>query len=186
MSLSTTFDSISEDIDAVDQYAEELYKKYFGDYFITQKRLNESMKNGLKNITDGELEQILTSLPLELFEVSEKLNKLKLNQEVIKMKTKEKEIEIQNNNKNLSDSKRKEKATEFTLEYKLMSAVYNSVLSRVESEISFSRELIMSAKKLWDRRSHTESVNPIGPVNISQVKPQYVSPSVSTTSHYIQ
>ena len=41
-------------------------------------------------------------------------------------------------------------------EYKLMNIVYNCVIDKVEHQLSFSKELIMGAKKVWDARKRTE------------------------------
>ena len=41
--------------------------------------------------------------------------------------------------------------------------VYSSLIDRIEGELSFSRELIMGSKKLWDAR-RSNATNPVAPV----------------------
>ena len=50
-------------------------------------------------------------------------------------------------------------------EYTILSNALETLITRVDSEISFSRELIMSAKKIFDARRNTEQVNPINPID---------------------
>ncbi len=147
--------------------ADKLYETNFSRFFKDMRSAYDGMKEkGTESISDSELERILTDLPLELFNVSEVLSNYKLHSEIAKLQTKQ-------------DMKLKLSEDDDTVEYdKLVQSVYTSVIARVESEISFSREFIMVLKKLWDARRATESVNPVK--EISEYKlPEYTMPSNS-------
>ena len=59
--------------------------------------------------------------------------------------------------------------SENTIEDELMISIYSKLIERVNSQISYSKELIMSAKKLWDRRKEAESAMPVTPVDPAAV-----------------
>lgn len=162
--LAEINEELSEDILAVSDWADEIYSDKFSKYFKDQRELYVRLESKERLITDSELEQILTTLPLELFSVSEVLSQFKISQEVVKLRVKQIEADKVSESDEKSVTKKKEDAAMQTLEHKLLITVYSAVISRVESEISFSRELIMSAKKIWDARKSTESSNPVGPV----------------------
>jgi hypothetical protein len=107
------------------------------------------------------LEWVLISLPLDLKAASNALAQFKQHNEIVKLKIKQR--------KNSGD------ADDLDEEYKLMSIIYSSVITRVEADISFSKELIMGAKKVWDARRKTETAIPIGEVNteVSEELPEY-------------
>ena len=160
MNLQYTLDSIKSDIDEVEQWAENEYQNYFAQYFKGEVELYRKMKDDPEGlITDVDLEWILTYLPLELFSVAEQLSKLKTKQEVIKLHIREKEDEMMLNLKesDLSQTAEKEMASKYIAPDKLLVDIYTSITERVNREISFSRELIMSAKKIWDARRASEA-----------------------------
>lgn len=152
MNLQKTLENISADINEVNEWAEEEYNKYFSQYFKGEVDLYNKMKSVKSQISDEELEWILTDLPMELFAVTEQLSKLKTAQEVIKLHIKETEREYVKLHTEGSETKRKEEASALTLEDKLLVNVYDSIIERVAREMTFSKELIMSAKKIWDAR----------------------------------
>lgn len=127
-------DEVSEIIDI----AESVYQEIVGDYFKEVQELYQRFKSIKDPITDSELEIILTLVPLKLFGVSEALSKTQLMNEIVKIKTKE------------------TKGADAELDYKLTSSLYGAVITRIEKEMSFCRELIMSCKKIWDSRRHAE------------------------------
>ena len=53
-------------------------------------------------------------------------------------------------------------------EDKILILAYDNLITRVEKEMSYSRELIMSAKKIYDARRNTEQSNPVSEVNSKQ------------------
>lgn len=175
-SISEFLSSIDTDVNAVSDWVNAMYNKDFAEHFKTQSNLYQRLQDKRVIISDEELEDILTVIPLDLFVVSEKLASLKLKQEVIKLKTKEHEIEVLNNPtlSDLSDSKKKEIAANETLEHKLTTSAITNLITRVESEIAFSKELIMSAKKIWDRRRDTENAGAISPNSNIPDLPDYV------------
>lgn len=164
----------SEDIDAVSDWCEELYQENFAKYFDESRELFTRLKSKTHPITDDELSWILINLPLNLFDVSEALNKLKVSNEVVKLRNKQKESDLIKSSVEKTATKRQEDAAINMLENKLLVTAYSSVMSRVESEISFCRELIMGAKKIWDAHRKTDSTNPVSPVdNSPQNLPDY-------------
>lgn len=171
--LRSICDEMNEDAESVISWCDQLYSDNFESYFKDEKDLFKRLESKIHPITDEELEWILTTLPLELFSVSEKLSKIKITQEVYKMKNKQKNSELVDKSLEKTQTKKKEEADLQMLENKLVETVYSSIISRVENEISFSRELIMSAKKIWDRRRQIESSNPIGNFDPSQHQ-QYI------------
>jgi hypothetical protein len=144
-------------IDDVQSWADEEYDKYFSKYFVGQEELYKKLQNVDYIISDEELEWVLTALPLELFAVSEQMAKMKTVQEVIKLRIREKREEIVNtlndtDTTGLSMTAKKEIAASKTATDELLVTIYGTISERVSKEISFSRELIMSAKKIWDAR----------------------------------
>lgn len=152
MDLKKRIECLSSDINDVTGWAEEEYTKYFSQYFKGEVELYNKMKTVKSQITDDELEWVLTDLPLELFSVSEQLAKLKTAQEVIKISIKKREREYVKSHTEGSETKRKEEAAALTEEDKLLVSVYDSIVERVTRQMTFSKELIMSAKKIWDAR----------------------------------
>ncbi len=152
LNLKESLDKHRADIDEVNAWADSEYDKYFAPYFKGEVELYNKMKSSTDvAITDTELEWILTDLPLELFTVTEQLSKLKTAQEVIKVNIKQREREYIANAEG-SMTQRKEEASTLTAEDKLLVDVYESIAERVSKQMSFSKELIMSAKKIWDAR----------------------------------
>ena len=137
-------------------WCDEMYRTVFDEYFREIRELRSSLSDKSKPITDDELETVLTTVPLNLFAVSEALNKFKLEYEMTK-------LELRNAKRNKQD----------TTELEILSIAYSTVISRVETEISFSRELIMGVKKIWDGRRSTERSNPVSDDPLNSL-PDYV------------
>lgn len=165
----------SEDNDAIHKYCDSIYHDMFAENFKDIREMYRRMKSTLQPITDGELEYILTTFPMELFTVAENLNKVRLSREVTKLKNKAKmrelRAEFQTTVNTMDDLTKAEKQTylmqminENMAEYEILLAAYDSLISRVENEQTFSKELIMGAKKIWDSRRSSESANPVAPV----------------------
>lgn len=153
MDLSKAYNRSESDINEVNEWSESEYSKYFAEYFKGEVELYDKMKKFKNQVTDEELEWILTELPLELFSVSGQLSKLKTAQEVIKIHIKQTERNyITNESIPGSITQKKEEAAMLTAEDRLLVTVYDSIAERVSREMTFSKELIMSAKKIWDAR----------------------------------
>lgn len=148
--ISRAVESLKEDFISADTLVSEIYDKYFASYFKKEIALHTRFRDADVPITDKELEWLITSLPLELFSVSNALAQFKQHNEIVKLKIKQRK------------SRSKDEVDDgLDEEYKLMSIIYASVITRVEQEISFSKELIMGAKKIWDARRSGERA-PIG------------------------
>ena len=158
--ISRAIETLKEDFESADALVDQIYNRYFASYF---KKLNESFlrfRDSDTPITDNELEWILTSLPLKLFSVSNALAQFKQHNEIVKLKIKQRSKKKNDDPDGLDE------------EYKLMSIIYSSVITRVEQEISFAKELIMGSKKVWDARRSGEQM-PVGTVVPEPELPEY-------------
>lgn len=166
INLNQVQSQYQEDLDSVVNWCKEAYSQNFESYFVHERELFDRMKSRSHPITDEELEYILTELPLQLFSVAEQLNQFILNQQVIKlsMKIKKDKLIKESDAKTLSD--KKESADVALIGDTLLVSAFDSVVNRVEKEISYSRELIMGAKKIWDSRRSSEVSNPVGEVTL--------------------
>lgn len=139
--ISKAMEALKDDFKAADDVVDEIYTNYFAKYFAKEAAMYERFQDPDNSITDKELEWIITSLPLELMAASNALAQFKQHHEIIKLTIKQ---------------RKKAEQEELDEEYKLMSIVYNCVIDKVEHQLSFSKELIMGAKKVWDARRRTE------------------------------
>lgn len=160
-----------EYIEDIETWCNEQYNLYFKECFDSVRKIHKSMESQVRAISDTELEWILSELPMTLFSISESLNKYRLEHEVIKLRKKKIKLELDAEAKKLIEDKILSKAdmkswvdAELS-EHDILLAAYASVISRVESEISFSKELIMGCKKIWDSRRKSEASNPVSPVD---------------------
>lgn len=158
--FSRVAELLKEDFISADALVSEIYDKYFASYFKKEAEMHTRFQDTEVPITDKELEWLITSLPLELFSVSNALAQFKQHHEIVKLKVKQRSKNKENSADGLDE------------EFKLMSIVYSSVISRVEQEIAFSKELIMGAKKVWDARRSSEQA-PIGPAMPQTELPEY-------------
>ncbi len=162
--ISDIIDAEYAEIHEVTAWVNNMYDRMFSQPFIKVRELYHHMKSEIRVITDSELEWALTELPLELFNVAEILNQLRLEHEVIKLDNKQKRKHIAAELKATGASKTDDIAAEM-VEFDIVAAAYDSLISRVENELSYSKEFIMGCKKIWDARRRTESSNPISPVS---------------------
>lgn len=156
--MKEIMDAVLTEMGEISDIADEVYSKAAGNYFDDVRQLSDRFQSNHTPITDSELEFILTSLPLKLFEISEAKSKVMLTHEIVKLKSKEKSDE--------------------SFDYKLAAAVYNSVITRIDREMMYTRELIMSSKKLWDARKASENP-PVGEVVMPEL-PDYDNHNYST------
>ena len=150
--ISHAVDELKDDFSSADTLVDEIYNKCFARYFNRTKELEAAFQNKTTPITDAQLEDIIVGLPLDLIQVSTSLAQFKQHQEIVKLTIKQRK-------KDKSDKLPWD--ADLDTEYALMSIVYSAVILRVEGEISFSKELIMGAKKVWDARKRTETIVPI-------------------------
>lgn len=162
---------VQEDLDEVSEWCDRIYCENFGSHFVDARELFKRLQSKEHPITDTELQWILLDLPMDLFDVSEVLNRFRLNIEVIKVGIKHKETEV-----DADDKRRSSKVSILTLENKLLLSAYATIITRVENEISFCKELIMGAKKIWDGRRRSEESAPTAPIedNLPEYKHTYV------------
>lgn len=143
--ISRALTILKEDFDSADQLQEDIYNRYFSKYFVKESDLYEKFQNTDVSISDTDLEWILISLPLDIKMASSALTQFKQHNEIVKLKMKQRKSAGVDAEDGLDE------------EFKLMSIIYTSVISRVEFDISFSKELIMGAKKIWDARRASEN-----------------------------
>lgn len=159
------------EVEDVQADVNEIYQARFASHFSIVDELYGRLKSRSRPITDQELEDILALLPLELFAVSEELNKLKVTLETIRLKNKEtkesimEQFTIESENNGSSPALTKEYVNRMTpismIPYELAVQVHTCVIDLVSSRIQFCKELIMSAKKIWDGRRSTEKSMPV-------------------------
>lgn len=172
MNFASVESQYQQDIDAVRKYQNDVYDEMFSAEFSEVKNLSDMIKkSGYRSPSDEVLETILMDVPLKLFDVAEKLNQLELTLQVLKLKLKEKKIDLKHDPavRELSTTQLTEFISVNTIEDELMISIYSKLIERVNSQISYSKELIMSAKKLWDRRKEAESAMPVAPVDPAAV-----------------
>lgn len=184
MNIASAMSSVASELDEVTEVADSIYAKEFAPYFAQQNELYARLKSLSHPITDAEIEDLLTKLPLELFEASEALSRIQLKMEVVKISAKEKEAEKLTEciDSGMSKAAAADAAKQGALEQKLILAVYESIVNKVTRQMTFSRELIMGAKKIWDARRRTDEANPISEVTIDDALPEY-SPHKATQSY---
>lgn len=172
--IDETLATYMDDMKSVESWCNDLYQDRFSSFFEEIRGLYEQLADKQDKISDAVLESILTDTPLALFTVSERLTALRTNREVGKLKMREREADIRKELIRMLDEHGKDCGfsksdipsliKDSIINDQIVIIALDGVINRVENEISFSRELIMSAKKIWDRRKNTENVNPIGPV----------------------
>ena len=164
-----------DDISQVKKYSDEIYDSLFEDKFSFARGLYRSLQDTNKPISDSDLEYILIEVPLLLFEISESLNSLRLTYETIKLRSKKSKFEFDRLLKEdgVSSTERNQLCQQYVIDDNLILSIYSSIITRVESEISFSKELVMSAKKIWDRRKETETVHNTSVPDL----PEYTGPN---------
>lgn len=172
--LNDTLKEYKDDIQDVETFCESIYNDMFAPHFVEIHNLYSKMKSKVNPISDRELEYILIALPMELFTAAEKLNKLRLDYEVIKLKNKKKIEEFRTQygldctDWDVSKTAKVDYVNRSTnlsmVDYEMIVSAYDSIIARVSNEQAFAKELIMGAKKVWDSRKAAESSNPVKPI----------------------
>ena len=158
--ITRALEVLKEDFEAADNLVADIYEKYFSRFFSGEHQMYDRFHDADVIINDKELEWILISLPLEMNAAANALTQFKQHNEIVKLKIKQRK------------SAKVDDADGLDEEFKLMSIVYTSVITRVEMELSFSKELIMGAKKIWDARRNGETP-PVGEIgDIPAQEPQ--------------
>ena len=166
LDMSSIQSSVEQDLQAVEGLVNSMYKNNFSEYFKGAREMFSRLDSKLHPIADDELNWILIDLPIKLFDVSEKLSQFKMKYETLKLLLKKKETDLtadaKDNGYKASDIKTLISAE--TVEDRLLINAYASVISRVESEVTFAKELIMSGKKIWTARRETDVSNPVSEI----------------------
>lgn len=157
-----------EDTNSVVDWVESQYQLNFSEYFDDLHYLSHRISSKSMPITDKELESILIDLPLKLFSVAEQINRVTLNLEVIKLKNKKTLTEKIKASQESTATLKKDVAEAEMLEDKVLELAYSCLLDRVQREVSYSKELIMGAKKVWDTRRKGDAANPVSEVSSSK------------------
>lgn len=173
--LSAIQASVSGDLDAVSGIVESMYNTNFAPYFKESRDVFNRLNSKVNPISDDELSYILIDLPVKLIDISEQVGAFRIKCETLKLLAKRKESELSSELKEsgMKSADIKETVTLNLMEDKLLISAYSTVISRVESEIAFCKELIMGAKKIWDARRKSESANPVSEVESKDDLPDY-------------
>lgn len=180
----------SEDLVDLHLWCENQYRENFENCFKDVRDLKRELESNIRTVSDLELEWVLTELPMTLFDVSENLNRFRLDMEVIKLKKKSIKLDLSKSTKMMIESGELDKSEVKNYidaqiaEHDIVITAFNYIINRVESEISFSKELIMGCKKIWDSRRRAEESNPAGEV-VPEELPNY-SESTGFKSSYIK
>ena len=166
LDMSRIQSSVEQDLLAVEGLVDSMYEKNFSEYFVGAREMFTRLDSKIHPITDEDLNWILIDLPVKLFDVSEKLAAFKMKLETLKLLLKKKETDLTANAKEngYKASEIKAAVNAETIEDQLLINAYASVISRVESEVTFSKELIMSGKKIWTARRDTDASNPVSEI----------------------
>ena len=171
--LDSVYNESKEDLQSMNDWCEKLYSDYFGNYFCDLDAMRERFASNADPITDHELEWILITLPLDLMDASEKLSKFKSELEVLKLRYKQQEFEKIEQSQQTTQTRKKEEAELSMIDNKLLNVCYSTVITRVENQISLSKELIMGAKKIFDSRRATENTYPVSESSVMYTQEDY-------------
>lgn len=151
--INATFQGADELV----EWCDDIYNENILPHF---KEVNEFYSKIEKSewhpISDDDLEMILTTLPLKLYEVTEAIHRLRVHHSIMKFNAKRGHV-FTNDDNPVEDKVA-------TQAMQVVADAYESIITRAERETSFCRELIMSAKKIWDARKRSEAAMPVGEV----------------------
>lgn len=181
--MTDRWDTLYQDSNEVAEWADKMYNELFSKYFNLIEEVHLELQDKLVQISDTSLSHILLDLPIELINVSEDLATFKLRCESIKLDIKQREQSLVESSELLTKTAKEEAAAKAVAEDKLMLKATAIIIERVEREISFARELIMSAKKIWDARRRTENVNPVNVHGIDNLPEANLSPQTNAKAN---
>jgi hypothetical protein len=173
----------SSDPEKIIAFIDKTYNNIFGELFSKMEEVGRSLAEQ-KPISDSDLEYILVSLPLDLMQISEKLNDIRMINETLKLKHSDLKQDALNKYNDWYEGKAKHAGCSATAFVNSSSDVRNSelyqkilsnIITRVADRLSYSRELIMGAKKIWNARRATEQLMPVGELDIDKL-PEYAPP----------
>lgn len=170
MSIYSLLDTYESDFKSAESVLDDMYKNIFEKKLQYIHNLSDTLKDKYEPCSDEVLEQILIDVPIKLFDAAECLSDLQLRLQIVKLSLKNKKIRIKRStmddySQKLNQSDLSDKITEMTYEDEILIMIYSRLIERVQSEISYTKELIMGAKKVWDRRRQTEMSMPVDPID---------------------
>ena len=173
--IENTIKVYEEDLEGVRKWCDDLYNELFAERFQIVRDLAKRMESKTHTITDEELTQIITELPTELFMAAESLNQLRLDYEVIKLTNKQIKLEISMGvDEEVPRKFQKDALQNAMSDYEIVPVAYSKVIQRVENEMTYAKELIMGAKKVYDSRKTAEQSNPISEIDLPEYEQVYI------------
>ena len=176
-SLNEVVSEYQSDFTEANDLVLHTYSETFQNSFDILDRLYYRMQKEKNKISDAELEEILIDLPLNMFIVADRVTELRVQLEVTKLKNREvrenirTQIDSSDAFSDMSKTDRKEAVARATassmVPYELLADVYEVLLDLVSNKVSFAKELIMSAKKVWTSRREAEDSMPVAEPDVS-------------------
>lgn len=168
MNLDDLVNSYKVKFQSLEDWYNEEYNKSFKKYFENVHFLHSRFIDRTNKITDDELESVLTQLPIDMFEVSERLNTYRLRLQCVKIDASQIKRKISKmTTKSVED--KKTELEENLASSEVVISMLDTLIQRVENEVSFCRELIMSCKKIWDGRRSAEQSNPVSESDLDKL-----------------
>ena len=144
--MKEVFKAYQTDIEDVTEWCNTTYNELFAPQFEIVRNYATRLESNVAVITDDELVKIITELPAQLFVAAESLNNLRLQYEITKLKNKQTRSVAPDTD---------------MCDFDIVAVAYSKVIQRVENEMTYAKELIMGAKKVFDSRKSAEHSNPI-------------------------
>lgn len=170
-------DEYNDNIDAASSYYHSMYDNFRP--MVDRIRSYSSIASDtFKPIDDESLEELLTSVPLILIDISEALADMQVRMNTVKLSLKDKKFRSKQDLVQSGEAKTSASelvAGEFYAD-ELLVNIYQTVIDTVEHDLSYGRELVMGAKKIWDRRRDAENAVPIKESEPPSL-PEYTAPS---------
>ena len=140
--LEINLNKYTSEFDSIRSWITEQYESRFKSYFEDIESL--SFKDDEK-ITDEELEKILIKIPLKLFDASEEFVNMNIKKQKMMLKSK------------VFDSDEVVDESSIFLD-ELIVKSFNAIIERVTRQLTYAKELVLSAKKIWSARKATEEL----------------------------
>lgn len=154
MTMQEIIDATLEGADDLVKWCDDIYNENILPHFKEVNDFYDKIeKSEWRPISDDDLEMILTTLPLRLYSATEAVNRLGIHLSIMKFNAK-RGIDVED-----------EDTRKMTMQaMQAIANAYETIIGRAEREMTFCRELIMAAKKIWDARKRSECAMPVGEV----------------------
>lgn len=150
--ISTLDREFESEVGDLTAWVNSQYDEHFADLFSVVNDLKVRFESDTNPISDEELERILSELPLSMIEISEQVNAYKLKAEANKLKVDSYRTILMESAEGGTKQERSDKIEVELFNMKLLQCAYTSLISRVDRELVYAKELIMGAKKIWTAR----------------------------------